>query len=70
MEEMMKNELVVRLQDVFDDVKMSSTLLEAGKEVFAHRQLQGVRKKLSDVIIELIKGGVPSSVVEENTPTE
>lgn len=62
-----KAELLLRAQDVFDDVKMSSTLLESGKEIFAHRQLQGVRTKLVN-LIEWINKDFPEKNVAEATP--
>lgn len=65
--EMIKKELIMRLQDVFDDVKMSSTLLEAGKEIFAHRQLQGVRTKLV-TLIEWTSKEFPENDVAETSP--
>lgn len=65
-----RNELVMRLQDVFDDVKMSSTLIEAGKEVFAHRQLQGVRTKLVNLIEWANKESSEDNVAETNPQTE
>lgn len=64
--ENIKAELLLRVQDVFDDVKMSSTLLESGKEIFAHRQLQGVRTKLVNMI-EWINKGFPERDVAETT---
>ncbi len=65
--ESVKSELLLRVQDVFDDVKMSSTLLEAGKEIFAHRQLQGVRTKLINMI-EWMNKDFPEKDVAETTP--
>ncbi len=62
-----KVELIMRMQDVFDDVKMSSTLLEAGKEIHAHRQLQGVRSKLVN-LIEWVNKGYPNEDVATETP--
>ncbi len=65
--ENVKAELLMRVQDVFDDVKMSSTLLESGKEIFAHRQLQGVRSKLVN-LIEWVSKGYPEENVVTETP--
>lgn len=65
--ENMKKELILKMQDVFDDVKMSSTILEAGKEVAAHRQLQGVRTKLVN-LIEWISKELPDQDVAETNP--
>jgi len=64
--ENVKAELLMRVQDVFDDVKMSSTLLESGKEVFAHRQLQGVRTKLINLIEWMNKDFPDKNVAETN----
>jgi len=65
--EKVKKELILKVQDVFDDVKMSSTVLEAGKEIAAHRQLQGVRTKLVN-LIEWISKEFPEENVAETTP--
>lgn len=67
--ENVRSELIMRMQDVFDDVKMSSTLLEAGKEIFAHRQLQGVRTKLVN-LIEWANKEFPEDVATTTPKTE
>lgn len=48
-------ELRERLQDIFDEVKVASHTIESGKEVVAHRQLQGTRAKLVTLIEWVIK---------------
>lgn len=46
----LKSELMGRLQHVLSDAKMTNHYIEDGKEVLAHRQLQGVRAKLVNLI--------------------
>ena len=50
MEMTVKSELMIRLQDILSDAKMAGHYIEDGKEVFADRQIQGVRTKLVNVI--------------------
>lgn len=45
-----KNELMSRLQDILSDTKLAYHYVYDGKEVRAHGQLEGVKRKLINVI--------------------
>lgn len=48
--EMNKKECSERIRSVLNDAKITSNYLEDGKEIFAHRQLQGIRTKLINIL--------------------
>lgn len=70
----LKNVVIKRLQDIFNDVKWANHLVEEGKEVPADRKLQGVRTKML-ALMELVHRNLPddlglaelNSVQEEET---
>ncbi len=57
----LKDVVTKRLQDVFSDIKWANNLVEEGKEVPAHRKLQGVRAKLL-CIMELVNKQMPDDI--------
>ncbi|MHA2279327.1 MAG: hypothetical protein ACXAC5_00340 [Promethearchaeota archaeon] len=77
MEMTIRAELIARAQDVLSDTKLASSHVENGKEVLAHRQLQGVRTKLVNLIEwlnqmndDLTAREIPANVAEAATETQ
>lgn len=64
--ENVKQTLMSGLQEVFNDTKMASTLLESGKEIATYQKLQGVRAKLVK-LIEWTNADFPENVAQEDT---
>ena len=57
----LKDVMMKRMQDIFGDIKWTEHLVEDGKDVTAHRKLQGIKAKML-ATMEMVKVEMPDNI--------